>query len=286
MAGRAEPGAQSDARTSLVRLGHLCFDDFLLLGKRGLSGESSSFEGLYPFPPELTSDWALALNNAPHILLHFCRSDAALASSLCTRASDFVPALEDIRAAQSRLVLAFAYDLLRAKAPPLYDALPWHDWDFSIVARRFKLWQTRFLLAGDGTTVTMCRCRKTAGVYVVEPDETIARYTETKAALEKVRRFRLLPPSSSSPNPQPLAPVPLPDASVDLAIIGSVPSLETGHWSLVTREMRRISRNVLLVENNPLAPPLDEKLLNDAGFLPDSVAVSGLGPRRCWWKRT
>ena len=282
MAGRAEPGAQSDARTSLVRLGHLCFDDFLLLGKRGLSGESSSFEGLYPFPPELTSDWALALNNAPHILLHFCRSDAALASSLCTRASDFVPALEDIRAAQSRLVLAFAYDLLRAKAPPLYDALPWHDWDFSIVARRFKLWQTRFLLAGDGTTVTMCRCRKTAGVYVVEPDETIARYTERKATLEKVRRFRLLSHKPQAASIR-LFEISLPDNSVDLAIVGSVPSLGTGHWSLVTREMRRISRNVLLVENNPLAPPLDERFLTDSGFRPDSVAVSGLGPRRCWW---
>ena len=168
----------------------------------------------------------------------------------------------------------------------MYDSLPWQDWDFSIVARRFKLWQTRFLLAGDGTTVAMCRCRKSAGVYVLEPREEIARYTELKAAMEKVRRFRLLRMAASSPTPQSLIPIPLPDNSVDLAILGSCLDLEIGNWKLVTDELLRVAANVLLIENSPLAPPLPETPLAAAGFKPDSVAVSGLGPRRCWWKRT
>ena len=253
----------------LVRLGHLCFDDFLLLNPQTLDfGLRTS---------DLAPDWSLALNNAPHVLLHLRRSDAALASSLCTLASGFVPALGEIRAAQSRLVHAFAYELLRAKTPPLYDALPWQDWDFSIVAKRFKLWQTRFLLAGDGTTVTMCRCRKSAGVYVVEPDESIARYIERKAVTEKIRRFRLLR-SSLAPS------LPLPPSSVDLAIIGSSPDLQAANCRLVILELLRVAADVLLIENNPLSSPLDEKPLTDAGFRPDSVAVAGLGLRRCWWR--
>lgn len=271
-------------RQWLVRLGHLCFDDFLLLspqtlasgGKWGLSRESSSSEGLSPFSPDLASDWSLALNNAPHIQRHF-----RLQIADCRFPESTV---DSIRAAQARLVAHFALDLLKVKAPPLYDSLPWHDWDFSIVTKRFKLWQTRFLLGGDGTTVTMCRCRKSAGVYVLEPCETIARYTERKAELEKVRRFRLLRSPVSSPNPQSLTPIPLPDNSVDLAILGSCPSLDTGHWQLVTRELLRVSRHALLVENNPLCPPLAESTLTDAGFRPDSVEVAGLGQRRCWWR--
>jgi hypothetical protein len=165
----------------------------------------------------------------------------------------------------------------------LYDALPWQDWDFSIVARRFKLWQTRFLLVGDGTTVTMCRCRKPAGVYVLEPCEAIARYIERKAALEKVRRFRLVSPKPQAASLK-LSEIPLPDNSVDLAIIGSSPDLQTVNCQLVIQELLRVAADVLLVENSPLSPPLDVRSLTDAGFLPDSVTVSGLGPRPCWWR--
>jgi hypothetical protein len=262
MAGRAESGAQSDARASLVRLGHLCFDDFLLL--------TAATMDVGHWTPDLVSDWTVALNNAPHIETHF-RSQIA-----DCRFPE--PPIESIHAAQQRLVTYFALDLLKAKAPPLYDSLPWQDWDFSIVARRFKLWQTRFLLAGDGTMVTMCRCRKSAGVYVLEPCEAIARYIERKAALEKVRRFRLLR-SSLAPS------LPLPSSSVDLAIFGSVSSLDTDNWKLVIDELIRVAANVLLIENNPLTPPLPDTPLAAAGFKPDSVAVSGLGPRRCWWKQ-
>jgi len=70
-----------------------------------------------------------------------------------------------------------------------------------------------------------------------------------------------------------------------LAVIGSCLDLETGNWKLVTDELLRVAANVLLIENSPLTPPLPETPLAAAGFTPDSVAVSGLGPRRCWWKQ-
>ena len=254
-------------RQWLIRLGHLSFDDFLLLEPETLD--------FGHWTPELTSDWSIAINNAPHIQVRFHPGHCNLQTSDC----ELEPSLGDVQAAQQRLIAHFAYDLLRAKTPPLYDTLPWHEWDFSIVAKRFKLWQTRLLLAGDGTTVTMCRCRKSAGVYVVESDEATARYIERKAALEKVRRLRLLR-SSLAPS------LPLPSSSVDLAIFGSVSSLDTDNWKLVIDELIRVAANVLLIENSPLAPPLPETPLVAAGFKPDSVAVSGLGPRRCWWKRT
>jgi hypothetical protein len=256
-------------QSRLVRLAHLCFDDFLLL-----SAETLDFGH---WTSDLASDWSLALNNAPQVELHFQSLDCKLQTANCKLATN-PPALANVIAAQQRLVTHHAYDLLRAKSPPLYDALPWHDWDFSIIAKRFRLWQTRFLLAGDGTTVAMCRCRKSAGVYVLEPNETIARYIERKAALERVRRFRLLD-SSLTPSP------PLPSSSVDLAVIGSLPDLQTANCKLVIQELLRVAANVLIVECSPLAPPLPETPLAAAGFKPDSVAVSGSGPRRCWWKR-
>jgi len=256
-------------RQALVRLGHLCFDDFLFLSAETLD--------IGHWTSDLASDWAVAINNAPDLFLHFHRLFPD---------SSFIPhpsSLSDIASAQSRLVNAFAYELLRAKAPPLYDALPWQDWDFSIVTKRFRLWQTRFLLAGDGTTVAMCRCRKSAGVYVLEPCATIVRYIERKVALERIRRFRLLELKAQATSLNPLSEIPLPDNSVDLAILGSCPDLATDDWKLVTDELIRVAANVLLVENNPLSPPLAEPPLTAAGFRPGTVDVSGLGPRRCWW---
>jgi hypothetical protein len=261
----AERQSPAAIRQWLVRLGHLRFDDFLLFVPETLD--------IGHWTQDTVSDWCIATNNAPHVETHFPRL-ANLQSAVRDQQSSV--ALEDVHAAQERLVACFAYDLLRAKAPPLYDALPWHDWDFSIVTKRFPLWKTRFLLAGDGTTVTMCRCRRSAGVYALEPDETIARYIERKAALEKVRRVRVLH-SSLSPS------LPLPSSSVDLAVVGSIPALDTGTWKLITQELLRVAANVLLLGNNPLAPPLDGTLLTEAGFQPASVQVRGLGRRRCWW---
>lgn len=212
------------------------------------------------------------------------------------------PELADGRAAQARLVRHFALLLLKHKSPPLYDCLPWHDWDFSIVTRSYPLWRTRFLLAGEGTTTLISRLPRTAGVYVIEPLDVIRRYVAQKAQLDGIRRFRVLP-QSPIPNPHFLFPIPLPDSSVDLAVVGSGVGPEGdchpisggtaiqfpfgGNWwlsrfPLFLRELERVARSVLLVENCPLFPPLPAEVLAARGFEPGAVSVTGLGERPCW----
>jgi hypothetical protein len=252
--------SRAQVSESLVRLGQLDFDDFRLLPADAVRHVLADMA--------TRDDWRLALNNTPHILVHFRRFCPGFSFAI-GHAS-----LAEIESAQSRLVLRHAPLLLREKCPPLYDILPWHDWDFSIVTRRFPLWKTRFLLAGDGTTVVLPRCRKSAGVFVFEPSTTLARYIQRKAELERVKRFRPIPAS---------LPLSLPDASTDLAIIGSMPQLNAEEWNLVAREALRVARDVLVIENNPLAPALPDNRLSGLVFRPNTVRVTGLGLRRCWW---
>jgi hypothetical protein len=92
--------------------------------------------------------------------------------------------------------------------------------------------------------------------------------------MERIRRFKLLRAG--------LGHIPLPDCSADLAIVGS--TLE-GLAAPALTELVRVAASVLLIENSPLSPPLNETPLIGAGFRPDTVDVYGLGPRRCWWKQ-
>ncbi len=249
-------------RQALVRLGRLDFDDFRLLPPEAVRQALSD--------PDTLDDWQLALNNAPHILVHFRRCCSAW--SLVIRQSS----LADIASAQSRLVLHHALLLLREKAPPLYDALPWHEWDFSTVTKKYRLWQTRLFLAGDGTSAILPVLRKSAGAVVFEPSSTLARYVQRKAELERIRRFRLLPAS---------LPLSLAPGSFDLAIIGSIPWLPTAEGQQVISEALRITRDVLVVENNPLVRPLPKDRLTGLGLEFGTVRVAGLGLRPCWWRR-
>src|SRR5512135_3015520 len=99
--GRLSP---IDIRQSLVRLGHLCFDDFLLV-------EPETLDSGY-WTPDIQADWILALSNAPHISSHLRKMEL---TSPCSWSLIPHPAsLADVLAAQQRLVTHFAYDLLRA----------------------------------------------------------------------------------------------------------------------------------------------------------------------------
>jgi hypothetical protein len=251
---------------SLVRLGRLTFDDFCLLEPQTVRRVLSD--------PATAADLAVALNNVPHVLSHMrrCCPDSSPACSS-------TPALPDVLAAQSRLVHLFALDLLKAKAPPLYDALAWHEWDFSPVKRRYQLWKTRVLLAGDGASAVLGQCRRTAGVYVVEPLQVIARYIEEKGRLEKTRGLQVMR--------APLDRIPLRDNSADLAIVGSDPRTPGAKSPApeVLSELGRVAASIFIVENNPLIPDLDEALLAHHGFGMDAVQVNGVGLRRCWWRR-
>jgi len=253
-----------DTCARFILLGKLVFDDFGLLDPITVRRVCTDL----PTQKILGK----ALNNAPNILLHFIHSCPDLEKNLVeladTRCSD--PA-ETCKAKQE-LVHSFAFELLREKAPALYDALPWHDWDFSIVTDKFRLWRTKLLLCGEGTTVTIEKCRRTAGVYVLEPVEIIARYLEKKGGLEKVKRLKVL--RSSSEN------IPLGPNSVELAIADSVGE----NPDKAFKELARVSSNILVLCTRPegLCPPV--KWFCEHGFTQDSVRVNPTGAALpCWW---
>jgi hypothetical protein len=272
-------------RRRLVRLGQLAFDDLLLLDPAGLRLALQRIDAA-----GAREDLLLALNNTPRELVALRRACPG---------EDFpfrTGPIDDIHAAQSRIVELLALDLLVPKAPPLFDALPWLEWDWTPVQRRFQPWRTRHLIAGDGASVALQRLRKTAGVAALEPRPPLAQYIEKKAALENTRRFRLLPASLDH-----LTTGPLPQ--VDLALLGSFsfllnpPSAQSAVCSLQSAvcSVSACIRpdylapflgipSILIVENSPLLPPLDPAAMTALGFRPDQIEVRSLGPRPCWWR--
>ncbi|MEO0079772.1 MAG: methyltransferase domain-containing protein [candidate division WOR-3 bacterium] len=260
-----QPLNRSRLTSWLIRLGKLDFEDFLLLEPftvRQILSDPSTHE-----------DLGLALNNAPHIELHLRRSCPDL---FRTHPSPFKTSrltLHAIHDAQARLIRRFAPELLCAKAPPLYDALPWHDWEFTIVRKQVRVWQTRFLLAGAGTTVVVTRLRRSAGVYVIEPLQALCRYIREKGRKEKVKRLSVITGTVDN--------IPLPPGSADLAIIGGGfgPNPETA-----LSELNRVAARILLVDCDPWHQMPEENWLKEHGFREDKVKVQGLGLRRCWWQ--
>lgn len=240
----------------LVKLGQLEFEDFCRL-------EPFTVRRIAADP-----DWPVALLNAPHVESRLCR--ALRQSGAGTRlpsAPTGAVSLEAIQAAQERLVRRYAPELLREKAPPLSDCLPWHDWDFAAVARRVPVWQTRFLVAGAGATVTVCRLRRSAGVYVVEPLALMRAYVERKAELEKVKRLTAIDAT--------LEQIPLAAGAVDLAIVGGS-GLVT---ATVLAELLRVARRLLVIDNDPFSVAD----LPAAGWERAEVDVRCLGRRPGWW---
>lgn len=292
-AASRQPPDTTDLADRLVRLGRLDFDDFALLDDATLRRVlcAPEYTGHSAVEAQLSGSriplHALALNNAPRVLVRIRAANPELAGRAMPDAP--LPLHADIIVARETLVRAFALELLRAKAPPLYDSLPWNEWDVSIVRRRFKLWQTRFLFAGEGTTVAACRIGKTAGAYAIEPIPANAAYLERKALADNVRRLRVVS--------APLDRLPLPDRAADIAVLGTPPPCfgsgagcisgqehRRACRSAIVAELTRVASAILIVENNPLAPPLDSDFLKSSGFEPSEVEVRSLGLRPCWWR--
>lgn len=287
------PADRSTLIDRLVRLGRLDFDDFELLDDETLRRVlcAPEYTGHSAVEAHLNGQHvplhALALNNAPRVLNRIRAANPELAARTMPAAPP--PLHSDILAARETLVRAFALELLRAKSPPLHDSLPWNEWDLSIVGRRFKLWQTRLLFGGEGTTVTACRIGKTAGAYAVEPVRANAAYLERKAAAGNVRRLRVIT--------APLDRLPLPDRAIDIAVLGTPPPCfgsgagcvsgkehRLACRSAIVAELARVAPAILIVENNPLAPPLDSDFLGSRGFDRSEVEVRSVGLRPCWWR--
>ncbi len=249
----------------LVRWGGLEFADFARLDP------AAARSLLDPADP----DWAVALNNTPKVWAKLpiadCRSaicpgQTAAAGQIGNRRSEIGDcALAEVRAAQSRLVCRHWRELLAAKAPALYDALPWHDVDIGPLLRGRRLWQTRFLLAGGHASVTACRLRRTAGAYAVEPNPALANYIERKAALEKVKNLRVLRATLDATG--------LPDGAVHLAIVEA-----PGEAGLV--ELERVAFEVAVLDTDPLRET-DPGLLHARGYR-ESAITTRFGPATAW----
>lgn len=249
----------------LARWGGLEFADFVLL-------DPVTFRAIFdPADP----DWQAALNNTPRVWAKLpiadCRSaicpgQTAAAGQIGNRRSGIGDcALAEVRVAQSRLVCRHWRELLIAKAPALFDALPWHDVDIGPLLRGRRLWQTRFLLAGGHAAIAACRLRRTAGAYAVEPNPALADYIESKAALEKVKNLRVLR--------APLEATGLPDGAVHLAIVEA-----PGQAGLA--ELERVALEVVVLDTDPLRET-DPGLLRARGYR-ESVITTRFGPAAAW----
>lgn len=248
--------AHSGPTDYLVRLGQLSFRDFLLLDAEAIG---QVLRNLAPGP-----DLAVALSNAPDVERHMIGMGRG-------GQMEHTPGRDAVAAAQERLVRRFALLLLKYKSPPLYDSLPWHDWDLSVLTRRFSLWKTRLLLTGEGAVTLIARLRRTAGIYLVESCAPLARYAERRAELDRIRRLTV----SRAFHP--------PDSPVDLVIICSLFAFTTCGLSLLD-ELCGSAANALIVENCPVFPLLEPSRLAGLGFRSATVSVHSLGPRPCWFK--
>jgi hypothetical protein len=265
----ARPGRDAFLE-QIVRWGRLEFADFARL--------SPAAAGALMDPAD--PDWQLALNNTPQVWRGLPIAD--LRSAICAGQPAAVGQIEHrtsgigdctlaaIHAAQSRLVRLHARALLIAKAPALFDALPWHDVDLGPLLRGRRLWQTRFLLSGGHASVTMCRLRRSAGVYVVESDPVLAGYLQRKADKERVKKARVVR--------APLAQTGLPARSADLALAEPGPDLEP---EIV--ELERVAAEVVVLGTDPLAE-VDPQPLVARGYR-EAALSSRLGPARAWSRK-
>jgi len=238
----------------LVRLGRLTFRDFLALDPLTLRRVAADAES--------RADLETVLSNQPDVLRRFRSAIGPIRP-----VGSAQPAAA---AAQARLVRRWAFELLRERAPALWDALPYYDWDTSIVTGRFPAWKTRFLLAGEPSASCLAAFRRTAGIWCVEPLATIREYLSRKAELLRVKRCLVLDAG--------LERIPLADRAADLAIVG--PCLTEPELA----ELVRVSRTVLVLNLRPGAAGPDDNWLSDQGFEPGGVGTRA-GARPCWWRQ-
>jgi hypothetical protein len=241
----------------LVRLGHLNFSDFGHLPVPELQRISALPDARRLLPE--------ALCCSPTLLFRFRQTCTDLQPVSCPPAR--------AAAAQERLTRLFALELLREKAPPLYDALPWNAWDTGIVASRYRLWRTKVLVQGEHAPLTAARLPRTAGLYVLETSARIRRYVETKCEQERVKHLCVLEAGPDS--------IPLTDRSVDLAVIG--PSLGPDPEQTLA-ELGRVACGTLLLFTRPGTEHLiEDSWLAERGFTQDRVRVADT-TRPCWWR--
>lgn len=166
--------------------------------------------------PQLGDDLFIGLLSVPDVVGYF--------SEVCPHEADRiregikrVGPQEDNRILQAQarvLAVSYPWNLGRAKAPEIWDALPWHHWDPSAIYDRVELNDKTVLDIGAGTGQVAIRCAPYARlVLALEPVARLRRYIERKmdaAGFSNVQTISGV-----------LEELPLQDASVDVAILAS-----------------------------------------------------------------
>jgi SAM-dependent methyltransferase len=119
---------------------------------------------------------------------------------------------DEIREAEARLVEAsYPWNLGMAKAPEIWDGVPWHHWDPGEIYDRVDLAGKAVLDVGAGTGQVAIRCAPYARVvWALEPVARLRRYVERKMEAAGFANVRTLAGI--------LEAAPLDDSSVDVAV--------------------------------------------------------------------
>ena len=121
--------------------------------------------------------------------------------------------------------------------------------------------------------ITVTRCRRTAGITVVEPRPCMARYIERKAELARVRRVAVRQDILTGGH--------LDADAYDLAII-ALPL--TGDIDRVLPVVEAVAGTILLLALRPGPPAVPPDLLTRRGYREESVRTAGSAAQRpCWW---
>lgn len=237
-----------------VRLGRLDGSDFGLL-------DSHTCARLFA-DPESKPLLGPALGGDPLTLHRLSRACPGLADRAWGLAGTAAGPAERDRC-RGELVRRWCLELLRAKAPPLYDALPWFELDLAPLLREFRPWRSQVMLTGNGAPALLFRFPRTAGATVVEPVEPVARYCEQRVKFERIRNARVArtPLEELAPTTRPF----------DLALCGWPPFAAPGP---ALERICAAARTAALLEFGPAGKPPDAGLLARLGFEPLELALA------------
>lgn len=165
---------------------------------------------------QLGDDLFIGLLNVPDVVAYFCDVCPQRAEWLREGIERVRPKeLDRIRKAEIRVLNASCpWNLGMAKAPEVWDALPWSYWDPSVIYDRVGLKGKIVLDVGAGTGQVTIRCAPFARlVWALEPIGRLRQYIERKMDAAGFTNVRTLSGV--------LEAVPLEDASVDATILSS-----------------------------------------------------------------